>query len=121
MPKTAKQSSDKASTTAASKSVNKSAFVRGLPNLSADEILAKGKAEGIVLSRAQIYTIRTNAKHKAGRRNSGAPRPQGRPPKAAAAPTTESRLASLAFEVGIGNAQELLRRLRSAGRNVAQG
>src|SRR5688572_9754402 len=50
-------------TSGSGRSINKSAFVRGLPStLSASEVIAKGKAEGIKLTAAQVYTVRANAK-----------------------------------------------------------
>jgi hypothetical protein len=46
---------------------NKTAFVLGLPrDLSAKEVVAKGKAQGIVLSEAHVYKIRSTAKSKGG-------------------------------------------------------
>ncbi len=47
----------------AAKKVNKSAWIRALPaTMSAKDVVAKGKAEGIKLSLAQIYTARSTAK-----------------------------------------------------------
>lgn len=46
---------------------NKTAFVLGLPrDLSAKDVVAKGKAQGIVLSEAHVYKIRSTAKSKGG-------------------------------------------------------
>ncbi len=110
----------KAPSTNGSKTVNKSAFVRALPTLSADEVIAKGKQAGITLSKAQVYTIRTNAKRKAGQTAGTPARRQGTPVKATRALAIETRLASLAFEVGITTAEELLRRVREAGRRATR-
>ncbi len=47
--------------------VNKSAFVRSLPGtLSAAEVISRARSKGIKLSAAQVYTIRANARRKAG-------------------------------------------------------
>lgn len=54
-----------AARTAGGSGVNKSEFVRSLPGtLSAAEVISRGKAKGIRLSAAQIYTIRANARRK---------------------------------------------------------
>ena len=71
----------KSTNTNGSKLVNKSAFVRALPELSADAVIAKGKQAGIKLSKAQVYTIRTNAKRKAAQATSGSAAP-ARPARA---------------------------------------
>src|SRR5690349_5986314 len=48
--------------------VNKSAFVRGLPpNMPAKEVVDKAKAEGMKISVAYVYSIRTAAKAGARR------------------------------------------------------
>jgi hypothetical protein len=61
MPKKTKTSKTSAPNT---NRINKSAWVRGLPkSMSADAVVAKGKAAGVTLSTAQVYTIRSNAKH----------------------------------------------------------
>lgn len=54
-------------------------FVLSLPDLDTAEVIAKGKAAGYKLSRAHVYTIRSNHKRK----------PKAAP---AAAPSAESRL-----------------------------
>lgn len=56
--------------------LNKSEWIRSQPaSLSAKEVVAKAKAEGIALSTAQVYTTRSNANRKPnGRARSGTQR-----------------------------------------------
>jgi hypothetical protein len=68
----------KKSAAGAAKKVNKSAYVRTLPSsMSAKDVVAKAKSDGITLSVSQVYTIRTNAKKQgkgSGTRAAGRPR-----------------------------------------------
>lgn len=65
----------------ATKKVNKSAWIRDqAPALSANDVVAKAKKEGIKLTAAQVYTARS-AKRKKGSAPKGKPGPK---PKAAA-------------------------------------
>jgi hypothetical protein len=67
---------------APSKSVSKSAFVRGLPTtLPAKEVVAKAKVAGLKISDRYVHVIRSIAK-RAGQKSNGAaasPRRGGRP------------------------------------------
>ena len=97
--------------------VNKSAFVRSLPsNLSAAEVIARGKAKGIRLSAAQVYTIRANARRKRPK-GAAAERPQrGRAPLTAASMGADSREAEFiaaALDLGLTKAEGLIAALRS--------
>ena len=47
--------------------ITKTAFILGLPSLSAKEIVMKGKEAGISLSDAHVYAVRSTAKQKAGK------------------------------------------------------
>ena len=74
----------------ASKKINRSAFVRGLPSsMAAPDVVKAAAAKGIKLSVKFVHTIRYNAKVSAKKKGGGsaaapATRGPGRPPKAAA-------------------------------------
>ena len=99
----------------ASASVNKSAFVRSLPSsLSAAEVIEKGKAKGIRLSAAQVYTIRANARRKgpetdtarvlrAATGKGGRSRADGK----------EAEFVAAALDLGLARAEALIRALRA--------
>jgi hypothetical protein len=120
MPKTAKKSSDKASSTR----VNKSAWIRDQPaSQSAKEVVDSAKAKGIKLSLAQVYTARSNAKRqgtlkgKAPAQARAANGRRGRKPAAASGTGGVSekdlrhQFVSLAVRIGTDEAQRLLDRL----------
>jgi UDP-N-acetylenolpyruvoylglucosamine reductase len=104
----------------ATSSINKSAFVRSLPGtMSAAEVIEKGKAKGIKLSAAQVYTIRANARRKrpdtdkeeivlpaklklAGRKRSGK-----------SSESKEAEFIATALDLGLARAEALLHALRS--------
>lgn len=104
-----------ASRSRSASNVNKSAFVRSLPStLSAAEVIEKGKAKGIKLSAAQVYTIRANARRKspatdgvrsAAGRDSGKSR--GRPN------SREAEFIAAALDLGLARAEQLIRALRA--------
>ena len=109
------------------RTVNKSAFVRGLPStMSAAEVIAKGKAAGIKLTAAQVYTVRANAKRVGGKAPKAAAAPKaataaapkkavGRPAKAAKVSGSgdhESHFARLVLNIGLTKAEALLERVR---------
>jgi hypothetical protein len=48
----------------ASKAMNKSQFIRDNPTLSTADLIAKAKKQGVELSSAFIYTLRSSDKHK---------------------------------------------------------
>lgn len=103
----------------ASAGVNKSAFVRSLPSsLSAAEVIEKGKAKGIKLSAAQVYTIRANARRKGpetdtarllrvGTREAGSGKGRGR------ADGKEAEFVAAALDLGLARAEALIRALRA--------
>jgi len=80
----------------ASKKINKSAFVRGLPSsMAAPDVVKAAAAKGIKLSVKFVHTIRYNAKVSAKKKSGGGTsagavamvkRGPGRPPKSASAP-----------------------------------
>ena len=64
----------KKSTQAKSPYGTKTAFVMGLPrDMSAREVVAKGKAQGIKLSEAHVYKIRSTSKGGAAKKAAKAP------------------------------------------------
>jgi len=100
--------------------INKSAFVRSLPaTLSAAEVIEKGKAKGIKLSAAQVYTIRANARRRGpevpeisehevsaatrGRRGAGGK----------AGEAKEAEFIAAALDLGLARAEALIRALRA--------
>ncbi len=93
---------------------NKSAFVRNQPaGLSAREVVAKAKAAGIALSEKYVWNIRAKAKAAGGK--VGKP---GRKPKANGHASSEQAFVELALSMGLGNAEALLGRVRSAIRSA---
>lgn len=96
--------------------INKSAFVRSLPgSLSAAEVIEKGKAKGIKLSAAQVYTIRANARRKGpepaivrGVRDANLRSPRGRGGEA-----KEAEFIAAALDLGLARAEALIRALRA--------
>jgi hypothetical protein len=121
MPKK-KTSTSKKSTAENSKSINKTAFVLELPaDMSAKDVIDKGKAAGIKLTDRYVYSIRSKAKVRGGtpgRRG----RPRGTGNKAAATLGTgrdgsggglESRFFDVALDLGLSKAESLLSSLRT--------
>lgn len=108
------------------KSTNKSAFVRNLSgDLSAKDVVAKAKAAGLTLTENYVYTIRSAAKNKSKK---GTGRGPGRPKGSKSASVSmgsngslEKNFVESALELGLGNAEKLLAKLRSRIRSVALG
>ncbi|HTU58029.1 MAG TPA: hypothetical protein VMF89_06340 [Polyangiales bacterium] len=99
----------------ASAGINKSAFVRSLPSsLSAAEVIEKGKAKGIKLSAAQVYTIRANARRKGPETDTArvlrvATGKGGR----SRADGKEAEFVAAALDLGLARAEALIRALRA--------
>jgi hypothetical protein len=103
---------------------NKSEFVRSLPaEMSAKDVVIKGREEGVVLTEAYVHTIRSAAKRKEGKAS--------RAPRAAAAPAAaprggssrantgaEAQLMALVIEHGLPAVQEILKRIDSKLRTL---
>jgi hypothetical protein len=86
--------------------VNKSAFVRGLPpNMPAKEVVEKAKAEGMKISVAYVYSIRTAAKAGARRTSGGV---GDRSIKGFSGGRVEDLLRAVAAELGLSRAIGLL-------------
>jgi hypothetical protein len=97
--------------------------VRSLPSsLSAAEVIEKGKAKGIKLSAAQVYTIRANARRKgpdpetarvlraAGATRDGA---TGTGTRRGRADGKEAEFVAAALDLGLARAEALIRALRT--------
>jgi hypothetical protein len=104
--------------------INKSAFVRSLPgSLSAADVIARGKAKGIRLSAAQIYTIRANARRK-GDVKSGpraAPRARStglRAQVGRAGGSRETEFVTAVLDLGLTKAEALIHALRAKAINA---
>jgi hypothetical protein len=102
------------------KTPSKTAFVLSLPSsMSAKDVLSKGKAAGLKLTEAYIYSIRSKAKGRAGKPAAR----RGRPPKAVAAAASgsmsssggglERQFLNLALDLGLSRAESLLSSLRA--------
>jgi hypothetical protein len=104
------------------KTPSKTAFVLSLPStMSAKDVLSKGRAAGLKLTEAYIYSIRSKAKGRAGKPAAR----RGRPPKAVAAAASgsmsssssggglERQFLNLALDLGLSRAESLLSSLRA--------
>jgi hypothetical protein len=120
MPKK-KTSSSARKNSAENKSINKTAFVLELPaDMSAKEVIDKGKAAGIKLTDRYVYSIRSKAKVRGG-----TPGRRGRPRGARGKTTAlsgrqnagggalESRFFDVALDLGLSKAESLLSSLRA--------
>jgi hypothetical protein len=107
------------------KTANKTAFVLGLPHsIPASEVVAKGKAAGIVLSNGYVYVVRSKAKAKTGKPAGR----RGRPLKVTAVKTARQSKGSVsslavqfvdaALDLGLARAEELLANLRGKLKQV---
>jgi len=118
---------------------NKTKFVMGLPrDLSAKQVVEKAKQQGITITEAHVYKIRSTAKSKPAGKTAGKP---GRPPKSARSgsdglskrdfvlsfgpETPASEILKKAKEQGLGLSKAYLYTIRSssgsAGKRGAAG
>jgi hypothetical protein len=98
---------------------NKSEFVRSLPaEMSAKDVVVKGREEGVVLTEAYVHTIRSAAKRKEGkvgkpgrapRAAASAPEPRGGSSRANTG--AEAQLMALVIEHGLPAVQDILKRI----------
>lgn len=101
---------------------NKTKFVLGLPrDMSAKQVVAEGKKQGIVLSEAHVYKIRSTAKTKGvapsgkrGRAAKGAPSKAAAPAAAAKGGEVSKRDFVLSFGPEV-KASEILRQAKERG------
>lgn len=100
-----------------SASINKSAFVRSLPgSMSAAEVIEKGKAKGIKLSAAQVYTIRANARRKRPDTETielPAKLTVGRKRSGRSSESKEAEFIATALDLGLARAEALIHALRA--------
>lgn len=100
-----------------SSSINKSAFVRSLPGtMSAAEVIEKGKAKGIKLSAAQVYTIRANARRKRPDTETielPAKLTVGRKRSGRSSESKEAEFIATALDLGLARAEALIHALRT--------
>jgi hypothetical protein len=106
--------------------VNKSAFIRSQPaSMTANEVVAAGKAQGIKLTPPQVYVARAYAnKKKAGKRGPGRPRKNAAPAAVATNATAsgvEGLLRAAAAEIGLSRSMAILSEQRDAVRAVLGG
>lgn len=98
--------------------MTKVAFVKSLPpTMPASEVVAKAKAQGLSLSAAYVYVIRS----KAGARKAKPVRraPQRRRTTSTDGGSAERSFASLVLDLGFARAGELLEQLQDNARKVA--
>lgn len=109
--------STRSSSSSSSSSINKSAFVRSLPGtMSAAEVIEKGKAKGIKLSAAQVYTIRANARRKrpdAETIELPAKLTVGRKRSGRSSESKEAEFIATALDLGLARAEALIHALRA--------
>src|SRR4051794_8333854 len=98
---------------ASTKKQSKTAFVLAHANLAGAEVVDEAAKQGMNLTIAYVYSIRSKAKATGGRPTRG----PGRPPKSALATSTsgsiEKQFVSLAVEIGISRAETLLKSVRA--------
>ena len=99
---------------------NKTKFVMGLPrDLSAKQVVEKAKQQGITITEAHVYKIRSTAKSKPAGKAPGKP---GRPPKSGA-PTDGAGLSKREFVLRFGPevpASEILKKAKEAGLGLSK-
>jgi hypothetical protein len=110
MATTTNKSASKAGT---GKTTNKAAFVRSLPSdMSAAQVIAKARANGIKLSPAYVYVIRSKSSTK----------PSGKvTPKTRGGDSSERQFVDLALQLGLLRAQQLLDGARASVQRVVLG
>jgi hypothetical protein len=107
----------------AKRSQNKSAFVRSLPaDMSAKDVVAKAREEGLELTENYVHTIRSAAKRKDAKPGRGAraaasePRSSGGGSRANAG--AEAQLMALVIEHGLPAVHDMLARIDSKLRTL---
>jgi hypothetical protein len=99
--------------------INKSAWIRSQPaSMTANEVVAKAKGQGIKLSPGFVYVVRSKKSKPGTKRGPGRPRKNGAPAMAASSSGVEGLLRAAAAEVGLSRAMEILSEQRDAVRRV---
>jgi hypothetical protein len=102
--------------------INKSAWIRSQSaSMTASEVVAKAKGQGIKLSPAFVYVVRSKKSKPGAKRGPGRPRKNAAPAMAAAHSGAEGLLKAAAAEVGLSRAMEILSEQRDAVRRVLGG
>jgi hypothetical protein len=106
--------------------VSKADFVRANANLSPQEIVKKGKAEGVKLGISYVYNVRGADKTAGKRRRATKARPTPRTGTSVPRPITSTRsaedlLKAIAAEIGLGRAIEQLQGERARVRAILRG
>jgi hypothetical protein len=97
---------------AATSSMSKRDFVLSFGSSTpAAEILAQAKARGLSLSKAYLYTIRSNKAPNKAPKDKAGPAPRAR--AAGASRDLEAQLIDVALDLGLARATQLLDRVRS--------
>ncbi len=101
---------------------NKTKFVMGLPrDLSAKQVVEKAKQQGITITEAHVYKIRSTAKSKPAATK--APARGGRGAKEAALPANAGSLSKREFVLSFGPetpASEILKKAKEAGLGLSK-
>ena len=107
------------------RTVNKSAFVRDMPNVPAGEVVAKAKAQGIELTDKYVYNIRAKTKARGGKPVGRPGRKPGRPKGSGtvrgSGGSAEEKFVELALQVGFERADALLRKVQAAIKKAVLG
>jgi hypothetical protein len=99
------------------KTLSKSDFIRAQSaTMSAAEVIAKGKAQGIKIGSSLVYMVRGRTHKKARRTGASVPRPI-----TTASSSAEDLLRAVAAELGLGKAIEILAGERARVRAVLRG
>jgi len=125
-----KAASKSSATSSGAKPQSKTAFVLGQPaGLSAKEVSAKAKAQGLTITEAYVYTIRSSAKNKAGgpRRKPGRPKGSKNAPKGGGSMASavgslrkaEAQLLEWILEHGTPAVQQMVANVTSKLRKIA--
>jgi len=102
----------------AKKSASKADFVRAHAGLSAKEIVAKAKAQGIQMGEPYVYNVRAYDKTSRGKRGRSAARSTARLARTNGTSPAENVLKAVAAEVGLGRAIDILEHERALVRAV---
>jgi hypothetical protein len=104
--------------------VNKSAFVRSLPDVPAAEVVAKAKVQGFELTDRYVYNIRAKAKARGGKPIGRPGRKPGRSKGSGAVrggASAEQQFVELALQVGLDRAEALLQKVQAAIKRAVLG
>jgi hypothetical protein len=107
----------KKSASTPAKKVTKSAYVRALPStLSAKEVVAKAKKDGINISIVHVYKVRSAAKPRKGKAGRPGPGAAARREPPAPRDAAEAKVRVLIGEVGLARARRVFAEIEAAFR-----